>query len=211
MSNLNNIIFCGIYSEKHQNLYLKNRQFLIKNDISPDNIQYLKISKDYFSNYLKKDNKNSSDKICDDYKFFFENGNNLRINHMIELIKKNPNKLIIYHDCNYIYHESLPEFIQKINQMLNTCDFIFEAEKKKKKKNSLWKSNINLSVCIFKANHKIFKCLNDVNHKILNTKKYDQKIFNNMIYFNELSVSFILLNPKNIYLTKYTDISNNSS
>ena len=89
MSNLNNIIFCGIYSEKHQNLYLKNRQFLIKNDISPDNIQYLKISNDHFSNYLKKNNKNSSDKICDDYKFFFENGNNLRIIHMIELIKRN--------------------------------------------------------------------------------------------------------------------------
>ena len=210
MTDLNNIIFCGIYFEKYQNFYLKTRQFLIENHISPSNIQYLKIPKDYFHNNLKKINTSSSDKMHDDYKCFFENGNNLRIYHMIELLKKNPNKLIIYHDCNYTYHENLTEYVQKINQILNTCDFIFEAEKKRKKKNSLCKSNINLSICIFKANNKILECLNDVNQRILNTKKYDQKIFNNMVYFKQLSLTFTLLNPENVYLTKYTNNIKNS-
>ena len=179
MFDLNKIIFCGIYFEDSE--YVRISEYLIKNRVPVDNIYYYKvIEKDEHSvNYTK-------------------------INHIIETTKNNPDKLIIYINCNIHFQTYLREFMFKIYNILFTCDIVFMAFKNKlikntHQKNKKYKCNINTDMIIYYSGKKILENLNLIANYMKDNKINDQTAINELLFNKKCNLTYSLINTKNKY------------
>lgn len=196
MIDLNNIIFTGIYFEKNENWYKQIYHYLTSKNVKPENIKYLKISESVYNSQLGSKLSNSFSYL-DEYNSFLKSGNISRINHMIDITNANPNKLIIYQNCNISFKNDLVKFLEKIDNMLLMCDVIYLQKKHAKQK-------ISLDLMIYYSREVILKYLYEVKDTIINLKICDEIIVNNLYNKKNLKLDVVFLRQDNIFINVTT-------
>lgn len=192
MIDLNNIIFAGIYFEKNENWYKQIYHYLISKNVKPENIKYLKISESVYNSQLGNKLPNSFSYL-EEYNSFLKSDNISRINHMINITNANPNKLIIYQNCNISFKNDLVKFLEKIDNMLLICDVIYLQKKHTKQK-------ISLDLMIYYSREVILKYLYEVKDTIINLKICDEIIVNNLYNKKNLKLDVVFLRQDNIFM-----------